>query len=200
VNVHHLRDLVMKELGDGSRYGVRIRYSIEPELLDTGGGIRQAASLLDPPFDGPIVVLNSDVISEVPLDEVVRFHEERGALVTLVLRDDPRKESYGVFGIDASGRIRRFLGRGESSAGLDHYMFGSVQVLSPALLARMPAEGAFSTMSGLYPELFLRGEPFFGFVYAGPWHTVDTPEELEATTAKLRAGGLPGYMRSTILY
>lgn len=193
INVHHLASHVQDALGDGTAYGVRIRYSVEESLLDSGGGIRQASTLLEQPIDGPLVVLNSDVVSEVPLSDVLAFHADRDALATFVLRDDPRKNDYGVFGIDTGGRIRRFLGRGAPPAPPE-YMFASVQVLSPRILARMP-EGAFSSMRGLYPTLFDEGERLFGYRYDGPWHTADRKEDLEATEAALRRDGLPSYMR-----
>jgi len=192
INVHHLAERVRDALGDGRAHGVRIRYSVEKSLLDSGGGIRQAATLFEPPIDGPLVVLNSDVVSEVALSQVLSFHADRDALATFVLRDDPRKEDYGVFGIDSEGRIRRFLGRGAATR-LPEYMFASVQVLSPEILDRMP-EGAFSSMRGLYPKLFDAGERLFGYVYDGRWHTADRPENLEATERAMARDGLPSYM------
>jgi NDP-sugar pyrophosphorylase family protein len=59
----------------------------------------------------------------------------------------------------------------------------------------MPRDRPFSSTRELYPALFEEGLPFFGFVYGGPWHTADTPEELAATDAALRRSGLPRYMR-----
>ncbi len=194
VNVHHLRERIMAELDDGAAYGVRIRYSVETTLLDTGGGIRFAAPLLremlppgvQDPADSPIVVLNADVVSEIPIRDVVRFHRERRALATFVLRDDPRAASYGLFGIDQEGRVRRFLGRGAGPGELPEYMFASLHVLDPRMLELMP-EGPFSTMRELYPELFARGEPFYGWVYEGRWYTADTEQDLRRTDAALTA-------------
>jgi mannose-1-phosphate guanylyltransferase len=203
VNVHHLREQIMETLGDGSGHGLRIRYSVEPELLDTGGGIRQAATLLAerfPPRE-PIVVLNADIISEVPLDLVLASHLESRALATFVLREDPEAARYGVFGIDDTGRIRRFLGRrstndrGREPVDLRELMFASVQILAPELVAAMP-EGSFSSMHHLYPRLFEHGGAFLGFPYAGRWHVVDTPSDLTSVDESLRRRGLPRFMRS----
>ncbi len=196
INVHHLAEKVREALGDGSAFGVRIHYSFEETLLDSGGGIRQAATRFDEPLEGPLVVLNSDVVSAAPLRDVLAFHARRDALATFVLRDDPKKDAYGVFGIEGDGRIRRFLGRGVPP-GLPEYMFASVQVLSPALLTRMP-DGAFSSMRGLYPQLFEEGERLFGYVYDGPWYTADTHEDLAATDTALRREGLPFSMSARL--
>jgi len=193
VNVHHLGERLRAALGDGAAYGVRIRYSTESALLDTGGGIRFAGPLLDelmPPgiddaADSPIVVLNGDVVSEIPIRDVVRFHRTRRALATFVLRDDPAAAAYGLFGIDEEGRVRRFLGKGAPADGLRELMFASVQVLDPRMLALMPADRPFHTMRELYPELFARGERFFGYAYSGRWYTADTVDDLERARAAL---------------
>jgi NDP-sugar pyrophosphorylase family protein len=203
VNVHHLGEQLGAALGDGAAYGVRIRYSVESTLLDTGGGIRFARPLLDELLpagiddrsDSPIVVLNGDVVSEIPIRDVVRFHCAHRALATFVLRDDPHAAAYGLFGSGDDGRIRRFLGRGDPDPSLRERMFASVQVLDPRMLELMPEGRPFSTMRALYPELFERGERFFGYPYAGRWLTADTPEDLERARAALAGAGQPPYMR-----
>jgi NDP-sugar pyrophosphorylase family protein len=201
VNLHHLSDQVVTALGDGSRYGVRIHYSREEALLDTGGGIRHAAPLLDEIGGrsggpgGPIVIANSDVISEIPVSDVVRLHRRRGALVTLVLREDPRAASYGLFEADEEGRIRRFLAEGEPDPRRRPLMFASLQVIERSLIDRMPRDRAFGTMSELYPALFRAGERFFAYEYRGLWLTADTPQDVAETDATLRRIGLPRYMR-----
>ena len=200
VNVHHLGERVVTDLGDGSRFGVRIHYSIERTLLDTGGGIRHAGPVLDAigrergSERSPIVILNSDVISEVPIREVLRRHAASGALITLVLRDDPRAGDYGVFGIDAADRVRRFLGEGDPDPTLRELMFASVHVIDASVIDRMPRGRAFGTMREFYPALFRAGELFQSFPYAGGWWTADTPADLAATEADLRRHGLPSYM------
>lgn len=194
INVHHLREKILAALGDGSQLGMRLHYSIEEELLDSGGGIRQAAECMsreapDADLDAPLLVLNADVVTDVSLTKLLQEHQQSRAGITLVLRDDPKAASYGLFGIDAENRIRRFLGEGDPAAGLREYMFASVQVLQPEVLDRMPPAGPFSTMRGLYPELFAQGLAFQGFVHTGRWYTSDTPEDLQSLEAGLRRDG-----------
>ncbi len=193
INVHHLADAIIESVGNGAELGLRIRFSVEETLLDTGGGIRQAAELLgirrEDPVGRPLVVLNADVVSEIPLGEVLARHTRSGALVTMVLRDDPRAAEYGLFGTDETGRIRHFLGRGLPPEGLRLGMFASVHVLSAEVVGHMPATGAFGSMRDLYPRLFNEGGHFEGVFYDGPWYTADTPADLAATDAALRQTG-----------
>ena len=194
VNVHHLREKIVSELGDGARLGMRLRYSVEEELLDTGGGIRQAAELLDlgssrADEGPPLLVLNADVVTDVSLTRLLAHHQQSNAGISLVLRKDPHAAAYGLFGTDGQGRIQRFLGPGASATGLEEYMFASVQVLKPSILEKMPTNGPFSTMRGLYPQLFAAGVPFHGFIHAGRWYTSDTPEDLASLEAGLQRDG-----------
>ena len=190
INVHHLRQRIMEELGDGSAGGVKIRYSVEEDLLDTGGGIVQAARCAEARLGGPpLLVMNADVVTDVSLTELLAAHQRSAAAITLVLRDDPRAADYGLFGIDETGRIRRFLGHGAPAEGLREYMFASVQVLSADVLEQLPDGGAFSTMHGVYPPLFAAGLPFHGFVHRGRWHTSDTAEDLQELEKSLKTQG-----------
>jgi len=91
-------------LGDGRALGVRLRYVVEGEPLGTGGGVRNAADLTS----GPLFVLNGDVLTDVDLTAMRRFHHARGSRTTIYLApvEDPR--AYGLVETDDSGRIRRF--------------------------------------------------------------------------------------------
>ena len=137
VNVHHHAERVEEHLGDGSRFGVDIVYSREPVLLDTGGGLLGAKRFLE---QDTFVIMNSDVLIDLRLDEVLRFHRDRGAAATLVLRKDPRAEAYGAIWTDAKGEIRRLLhheARGEDSGALEQYMFTGVHIVEPRIFRYM---------------------------------------------------------------
>lgn len=133
VNLHHRGELIERELGDGAALGVSVRYSREERILGTGGGIRHALPLLG---DEPFVVMNGKVVFELDLGDVLARHRATGAGVTIVVREDPEAHRWGA--IDAppgGGRVRGLLGAGA-------YMYTGVQVLDPALVARLPDDGA----------------------------------------------------------
>ena len=81
INLHHLGDQIESYLGDGKRLGLQITYSEEPELLDTGGGLLKAKPFLQ---DGTFIVINTDVLIDLSLHELIAFHEAKGAAATLV--------------------------------------------------------------------------------------------------------------------
>src|SRR5919108_2651193 len=106
INLHHLGDQVEGYLRDGKRLGLKIFYSKENELLGTGGGLFKAKSFLS---DGTFLVINTDVIIDLSIEEVLAYHAEKKATATLVLRPDLLADQYGSIEVDLQGRIHRFL-------------------------------------------------------------------------------------------
>lgn len=189
VNLHHLGDQVRERLGDGSRYGVRIRYSVEETILDTGGGIKKAEPLLR---DGPFVVVNGDTITEAPIGELVARHHAGRAMATMLLRDAPDADRYGLIHVDEERRVRSFLGQPPlpSGSAWRPYMFAGVHILDPRVFDLMPAERAFGITRETYPRMVERGDIVLGLPFDGPWLTVDTPEALARAEAELSSGRL----------
>lgn len=104
VNLHHRPESVRAALGDGSAFGVRLRYVEEPEILGTSGALDNARSLLE---DETFVVVNGKIATDINLDAALETHRRTGALATLVLRPNPTRERYSTV-ITRDGLIQRF--------------------------------------------------------------------------------------------
>ena len=186
VNVHHHAERVEEYLGDGSRFSVDIAYSREPVLLDTGGGLLGAKRFLD---QDTFVIVNSDVLIDLRLDEVLRFHRGHDAAATLVLRKDPKAATYGSIWTDVEGRIRKLLQHDaqEDRAGpLEEYMFTGVHVVEPLIFRYMEGPAPFSITRTTYPRMLAGAERLYGFPFRGEWQDMGTRERLETTDARLR--------------
>ena len=185
VNVHHHAEQVRTVLGDGSAFGVRLHYSIEETLLDTGGGLERARAWLG---DDTFLVLNADSAHDVPLRAVADFHREKGALVTMVLRPDPQALRYGLIEIDRQSRIRRFLGEPRVYSGeLCPLMYAGVCVFEPRVFQFMEP-GCYGLTRETLPRLLRAGEPLFGYRYEAYWRVLDTPGDLEAGRREIEGG------------
>src|SRR5215472_774208 len=97
VNVHHLADKIEAVLGDGRSLGLAITYSPEPVLLGTGGSL---VALRDYFGGEPFLILNGDTILDLDLPAMIAMHRERGALVTMALRETCSPEAYSRIEID----------------------------------------------------------------------------------------------------
>jgi NDP-sugar pyrophosphorylase family protein len=186
INLHHLGDAIERELGDGGAFGLSIAYSREPEIRDTGGGIKQAEPLLR---GEPFVVVNGDSLLEVSLRDVVAFHRARGGIATLAVRPDPEAARYGLVELDADDRVRRIAGLPADAPpdGLRGFMFPGLHVVEPDIFRWMEAGAAFSITRVMYPKLLAADVPIFGWVTGARWLTIDTPEALAAADAAWRA-------------
>ncbi|MCI0663351.1 MAG: nucleotidyltransferase family protein, partial [Acidobacteria bacterium] len=108
INLHHEPHSVIEQIGDGSRYGVKITYSIEePEILGTSGALDRVRHLLE---DGTFVVINGKIITDIDLNSSLETHHKSNALATLVLRPNPERKRFSEVKITEDGRISEFAG------------------------------------------------------------------------------------------
>lgn len=183
INLHYHGDALRLALGDGASFGLRIRYSPEDPLLDTGGGLRHAERFL---AGDDFLVMNSDTIVDLALDRVIARHRKARAAATLVLRRDPEQARYGEIEIDGHDRIRRFLGQPSVvSEPLTALMFAGVHVLSPDVFRYMPAGGAFSMTRTIYPAMLAADALLLGYPFDGFWRVIDTPSDRERAARDL---------------
>ena len=141
INLHHHGDKIGKTLGDGSQFGVNLRYSVEEELLGTGGGVGKARALF---ASEPVLIINGKVAADVDLRAVIAAHAQApaGTMATMVLRADPHPEMWAPVGVGADGSVKSIRGQraeGAARASLAPRMFTGIHVVESALLDRLPA-------------------------------------------------------------
>jgi NDP-sugar pyrophosphorylase family protein len=189
INLHHLGDQVESYLGDGAGIGLKICYSKEAALLDTGGGLLKAQPFLQ---DATFIVINTDVLIDLPLPEVLAFHRRHQAAATLVLRPDEHADRYGSMDIAADGRISRFLDTHApgTNPSVQKLMFTGVQILEPVIFDYMPPAGTdkFSTTRDVYPKMLLASERLYGFQFDGFWQDLGTIARIQEAEQRLRLG------------
>ncbi len=144
INLHHKGELFRDELGDGSDAGVRIQYTEEPDILGTGGGLKNALHLLDPDgTDEPFISHNGKLIFTLDVTALLAQHTNDDALGTLVVRPTPDAEDWGAVRIDdqTPPRIQEFWGKGR-------HMFCGIHVSRPSSIARLPDGESCSLRQG----------------------------------------------------
>ncbi|MBS4095750.1 MAG: nucleotidyltransferase family protein [Sulfuricella sp.] len=169
INHAHLGRMIEDCLGDGSRFGVNIRYSPEVEALETAGGIANALPLLG---DGPFLVVNGDVYCDIDF-AAVELGESQSALLVLV--DNPPQHPGGDFVLN-NGKVQ---GEGERKL-----TFSGVGIYRPHLFAGIP-RGAKAKLAPLLREQMALGK-VGGIHHRGRWEDVGTPERLRCLDEELR--------------
>jgi mannose-1-phosphate guanylyltransferase len=175
INLHHHAEQLARWLGDGSRWGVHLSLSFEPEILGTAGALKRVEPLLR---DAPFFVLNADVLIDMDLQALWHWHCQRQALVTMVLRPDPAARSYGAVLVDADDCVQLINGRPSTHvpATGQEMMFACVQVIDPQVLERIPPDCFSMTTSDVYPALIECNEAVYGYRYTGYWMDIGAPE------------------------
>ncbi len=188
VNLHHQPEAMAAAAGAAAaELGLELALSREPVMAGTAGALRQAAPLLA--GAEAVVVLNGDVLFDVDLAAALSAHRATGALATMALLQMPAGARYAAVEIDEAGRVRRIAGKfGPGGGGLTPWHFPGLHVVSPELLALIPALPFECDLNrDLYPPLMGRGL-VRGLVTHGAWRDLGTPASYLAANLEVAAG------------
>jgi NDP-sugar pyrophosphorylase family protein len=163
---------IQETLGDGSRLGLRLTYSVEPEPLGTGGALRLAAWAVD----GPCLVLNGDTLVDCDPWVLERARWESGLVGTIALYQVDDASLRGRVECGTQGRVLRFVEKDERHRG-PAFVNGGLYAFGPALWRHLPP-GASSLERDTLPALAEQGR-LGGVPVPGEFFDIGTPEEWE---------------------
>ena len=175
INLHHRPEVVEQYFGNGSRYGLHIEYSFEPQLLGTAGAVKKLESL----FRGaPFFLIYGDNLTTCHLDRLVSLHRAKAGIATIALfwKDDVSPHSAVELQLDA--RITRFVEKPKPEEAPSHWISAGVNVLEPQVLDRIPVNRPSDFGYDIFPLLAAQGEKLYGYCMSqeeGLWW-IDTPE------------------------
>jgi mannose-1-phosphate guanylyltransferase len=173
-------------LGDGSAFGVRLRFVEEPEPRGTAGALKYAEELLDERF----LMLNGDVLTDVDVGAQLRRHEQTGAVGTLGLVPVEDPSAYGLVLLDERGAVTGFLEKPGSDQlrDVDHFLISAgIYVLERPVLDLIPPGRAVSIEREVWPRLV--GEGLYGYAAEDAyWLDIGTPERYLDGTRDILAG------------
>ena len=161
LNLHHGPDIIRKTIDSWTKNRFPMEYAFEPEILGTGGGIRNARKFLQ---TGTFVAANSDVIARFPLDQAIAQHRKTKALATLVLFPDPARR-YTPVRVREDGKISGF--GAEAPPGATEGFFTGYQIAEPELLGKIPPVGPSCIVRHTYAPLIAAKAPIFAFMASG---------------------------------
>jgi NDP-sugar pyrophosphorylase family protein len=185
VNLHFRPDVIRAYCGDGSRFGVRVRYSFEEEPLGTAGAVRKVA---DHFRDGPFLVQYGDVLTTEDFGALLSAHAKHGALATILTHQ--RAKSNSVVVVGENGQVERFLERPseeERRGVLSDRVFSGVLVGTPELLEMIPACGPSDFPRDVFPAVVSTSR-LFAVPLTGYRCAIDSPERLASAQAALDEG------------
>src|SRR5215470_16838925 len=172
VTVAFLANHIRNYFGDGSEFGVRMRYATEESPLGTAGSVRNAMDELDETF----LVISGDVLTDIDLTEVVKTHRDRGAFASIALKHVENPVEFGIVITNEDGTIERFLEKPTWGEVFSDAINTGIYVLEPGIFDFIP-EGEIVDFSGdVFPAVLEDGKPLYGHVVDGYWEDVGTLE------------------------
>lgn len=169
-------DKIEDLLGNGSDFGVSLRYVTEPTPMGTGGAYRFAAEEIRE----TTVVLNGDILTDLDISRLIAFHRSKASDATIALAqvDDP--SAYGLVETGDEGRVKRFLEKPKPAEVSDlkvNTVNAGIYVLEPSILDLIPSGESRSFEYDVFPEILKNERPFFSYVMTGGyWRDLGNPQ------------------------
>jgi NDP-sugar pyrophosphorylase family protein len=188
INLHHHSEVVTAYFEDGSRWGVRITYSYEPQLLGTAG----AAKALESYFQGTFFVIYGDNLLNCDLTRLLEFHHAHAGLGTIALHYREDASQSGVVSLDERDRVIRFVEKPAANSAFSPWVNAGILVFEVQVLKYIPGGSASDFGKEILPCLLTADQPLYGYRLRdgeGPWW-IDTPTDLERTQHLFETLGL----------
>ncbi len=168
INLHHLPELITNYFGTGKELGVQIHWSPEDAILGTAGGIKKAQKYLE---DDSFIVINSDVVVNLDLNKLIKYHRENNATATLVLKPGDSPELCDPIEVDEQNRIVHMTSMSSLNTPeyTNRFTFTGIQILEPEIFSCIPTGKFYGTTSDVFPEMIEDGETILAYPYEGYW-------------------------------
>ena len=194
----YLSEVFTPYFGDGSKWGLDIRYAVEETPLGTGGAIKNAAAALNlrAGSDEPIVIFNGDVLSSHNLAKQIQEHLAHKADVTLHLTHVEDARAYGCVPVDENGRVTAFLEKMDNP--ITNTINAGSYVFHPSVIKTIAANTVVSVERDVFPALVAAGKKIYGYIEDAYWLDIGTPRALLAGSKHLVGGDFKIDPTSTI--
>ena len=196
----YLAEIFQPYFGDGSKFGIAVKYAVEEVALGTGGAIHNAAKLLAPADQ--VVIFNGDVLSAHDLTKQIKFHEEKAADVTLYLTEVADARAYGSVELLAGERVKSFLEKMENPPS--NLINAGCYVFNRNVIDEIAEGKVVSVERETFPQLLTADKKVFGFVDRSYWLDIGTPAALikgskDLITGKVFSAATPKHAGDSII-
>jgi NDP-sugar pyrophosphorylase family protein len=139
-------DIIKSAYGDGSKFGVNIRYYVEDKPLGTAGGVKNASDFIK----GEFIVISGDAVTDIDIKEMYEFHKDKGALITLACKELEDVTGMGVLKVDEDGKVIEFMEKPEHTE--EKLVNTGIYIMEKRALELIP-DGFYDFGRNLLPSL-----------------------------------------------
>lgn len=200
---NYMAEMIQSHFGDGSAYGVTMRYALEEVPLGTAGAVKNAEQYFE---DDTLLIFNGDVLTDFDLGRIIDFHNERSAKITLTLFGVPSPSPYGVIITDDAGKVQEFrepseeqkkkLAMGAVQHEGEEFINAGIYVLDSTIFHDIPKDTPYSFERQLFPTFCAQDRGIYATRATGYWLDIGRPEQYYEAHRALLSGDvkadLPG--------
>src|SRR5229473_3497266 len=185
VTVQYLASNIEDYFGNGSQFGMRISYSREDTPLGTAGSVKNAEEHLTEPF----LVISGDALTDYNLTDIIKYHEEKQSMATLMLAHVHNPLEYGVIITNEDGHITQFLEKPSWGEVFSDTINTGIYVLDPKIFTYFEKNKPFDFSQELFPMMLKQGDPIYGYIAtSGYWCDVGNLTEYMRANADVLQG------------
>jgi NDP-sugar pyrophosphorylase family protein len=206
INLHHLPHIIQNYFGNGSKFGVKITYSYEPNLLGTAGAVRKIAdeywntvnrksSIVNSENNNtihnlrctihePFFVFYGDNLFEYNLKEIIDFHNGKKGIGTIAVYEKDDVSQSGIVVLDNNNKIQKFIEKPKPEEIVSHLVNTGIYVLEQNILNYISPDKMLDFGRDIFPEMIRANESLFSIIVKGRLTAIDTPELLNAVNRK----------------
>ncbi len=185
VTVQFLASMVRNYFGDGEDFGMSLQYATEETPLGTAGSVKNAEDALR---DEPFLVISGDALTDIDLSDLIAFHKNNNALVTVALARVPDPLEFGIVIVDDNGKIQRFLEKPTWGQVFSDTVNTGIYVMEPEVLDHVAAGQVVDWSADVFPKLLESGAPLYGWIADGYWEDVGSLESYVKAQADVLTG------------
>ena len=185
VTVQFLASMVRNYFGDGEDFGMSLQYATEETPLGTAGSVKNAEDALR---DEPFLVISGDALTDIDLSDLIAFHKDNDALVTVALARVPDPLEFGIVIVDDNGKIQRFLEKPTWGQVFSDTVNTGIYVMEPEVLDHVAAGQVVDWSADVFPKLLESGAPLYGWIADGYWEDVGSLESYVKAQADVLTG------------
>lgn len=180
-------DKIEKYFGDGAKLGLKIKYICEDTPLGTGGAIKNAAEF----FDDTFIIFNADIFSDINITEMIKFHKEKSAAVTIAVTKVENPSKYGVIEYDENLYAKSFTEKPELLEIKSDYINAGIYIFEPNVLKEIPEGEVVSIERETFPQLLQKGYPVAVYKSDAYWMDIGDIEKYNKIHQDILNGTCP---------
>jgi NDP-sugar pyrophosphorylase family protein len=181
LSVGYMKEKIMDYFGDGSKFGVSVKYIEEDEPLGTAGPLKMAKHLLNETF----IVSNGDELKDINIEEMYTLHKENNALITIALTTVSDPSKYGVARLSGS-KILEFIEKPKKEDAPSNLINSGFYIIEPEVIEMIP-KGFAMLEKEIFPRLAKEGK-LFGYPFSGYWSDIGTIEKYDKVIKDVKEG------------